>query len=82
MRTPTPRSPPCRDALALYAGDLLAGSYDEWLFAERERLHHRHLDALHRLTLLLMARGEHAEAVHVAQELLRGDPLAKSPTGC
>lgn len=67
-----------RDAAALYAGDLLAGSYDEWLLGARERLHHRHLAALRRLAELLSARGEHADATHFAQELLRGDPLQEA----
>jgi DNA-binding SARP family transcriptional activator len=37
------------DAVDLYRGDLLEGSYDEWLAGERERLAGLHLEALARL---------------------------------
>lgn len=66
-----------REAVDHYIGDLLEGSYDERLFSARERLHHRHLAALHRLTVLLTERGEHTDAMRFAQELLRYDPLCE-----
>jgi DNA-binding SARP family transcriptional activator len=44
------------EAVELYAGDLLQGSYDEWLAEERERLRQRYLQALERLVELLEAR--------------------------
>ncbi len=34
-----------RAAVAAYGGELLDGSYDEWVLAERERLRDRYLDA-------------------------------------
>ncbi len=64
-----------REAVAAYAGDLLAGCYDEWLLAERERLHERHLQALQELTALLERRGELTEAIRHAEQLQRLDPL-------
>jgi DNA-binding SARP family transcriptional activator/tetratricopeptide (TPR) repeat protein len=64
-----------REAVALYAGDLLPGCYDEWLLAERERLHQRYLRALERLTALLSSQGEYAAAIAYAERLLRHDPL-------
>jgi DNA-binding SARP family transcriptional activator len=64
-----------REAVALYAGDLLEGCYDDWLVPERERLRERHLTALDRLTTLLEARRDDAAAIHVAERLLRHDPL-------
>jgi DNA-binding SARP family transcriptional activator len=64
-----------RRAVEAYTGDLLAGSYDEWLLEERERLRARHLDALHRLSALLAGRAEHEEAIHHAERLVREDPL-------
>jgi len=64
-----------REAVELYAGDLLEGCYDEWLLGERERLRQRYLEALERLTTLLEARGQHAEAILYAERLLRHDPL-------
>src|SRR3954462_1371147 len=38
-----------REAVDAYTGDLLEGSYDEWVLEEREHLRHCHLDALDRL---------------------------------
>jgi len=64
-----------RTAVALYAGDLLDGSDDEWLREERERLRRRHLEALSELTELCEAVGELDEAAAVAERLLSEDPL-------
>jgi DNA-binding SARP family transcriptional activator len=65
-----------REAVALYAGDLLEGCYDEWLLGERERLRQRHLAALERLVALLEARGgDQAEAIRHAERALRLNPL-------
>jgi DNA-binding SARP family transcriptional activator len=64
-----------RDAVDRYGGDLLEGSYDEWLLAEREHLRERHLDALSRLTAELERSGEHADAIRYAERLVRDDPL-------
>jgi DNA-binding SARP family transcriptional activator len=64
-----------RSAVDLYAGDLLEGCYDEWLIEERERLRDRYLSAVRRLTDALAERGEHAEAIRLGRELLRGDAL-------
>jgi DNA-binding SARP family transcriptional activator len=64
-----------REAVDAYGGDLLEGSYDDWLLAEHERLRQRHLDALDRLSSLLAEHGEHAEAIRYAERLLRHDPL-------
>jgi DNA-binding SARP family transcriptional activator len=36
-------------AIDVYTGDLLEGSYDEWLVSERERMRRQYLDALERL---------------------------------
>ena len=64
-----------RAATALYGGDLLAGAYDDWLHAERERLRGLQVAALDRLAGRLEAAGESAEAIAVAERLLRHDPL-------
>ena len=64
-----------RDAVDLYGGDLLEGSYDEWLLGERERLRQHLLRALERLAELLAARGEHDQAIASAERLVRHDPL-------
>ena len=64
-----------REAVELYAGDLLEGSYEEWLLEEREWLRQRYLQALERLVAVLEARGEYAQAIPYAGRLLRHDPL-------
>ena len=67
-----------RQAAELYGGDLLEGSYDEWLVGEREQLRRRHLQALDRLVELLEARGEHAKAIGYAERVLGEDPLREA----
>jgi len=64
-----------RDAVSLYSSDLLDGFFDDWLLGPRERLRQRYLTALERLTSLLAARGDHADAIAVALRLSREDPL-------
>jgi DNA-binding SARP family transcriptional activator len=64
-----------REALAAYTGDLLAGSYDDWLLEQRERLGQRYLKALERLARLLEERAEPGQAVPYVERLLRQDPL-------
>jgi DNA-binding SARP family transcriptional activator len=63
------------EAVAAYGGDLLVGSYDEWVLDERERLAQLHLDVLERLVRRLEANGRHADALQYAQRLIRHDPL-------
>jgi DNA-binding SARP family transcriptional activator len=68
-----------RQALAraadLYEGDLLPGCYDDWIQAERERLHARHLGALEQLAELHEQARDVRAAIETAQRLLRHDPL-------
>jgi DNA-binding SARP family transcriptional activator len=76
---PVDREAALVEAVDLYAGDLLQGTYDEWLADERERLRQRYLQALERLVELLEARGDLAAATGRAERLLREDPL-REPT--
>ena len=68
-------------AAALYQGDLLAGlaldeaPFEEWLLAERERLHELALGALARLLARQRASGSTEAAVQSALRLLALDPL-------
>ena len=64
-----------RTAVSLYTGDLLEDCYDDWVAAERQRLRDSHVSALRRLTAALGDRGEYAEAVRLARELVRTDPV-------
>ena len=63
------------EAVALYAGDLLEGLYDDWLLAERERLRDLCFVALHAVVEQLQAAGDGQQAILYAQRLLRLDPL-------
>lgn len=67
--------PALREAVERYRGDLLDGSYDDWVLAERERMRARYLAALERLAVLLGDRGDHAQAIDYAERLLQYDPL-------
>ena len=62
-------------AVEAYSGDLVEGSYDDWLLEERERLRDLHLDALERLARELDERGQWAAAIRYAERLVRQDPL-------
>jgi DNA-binding SARP family transcriptional activator len=64
-----------REAVGLYGGDLVAGSYDEWVLEERALLRQLFVDTLERLATLLEERHEVAEALGCAERLLHLDPL-------
>ncbi|BDE07768.1 transcriptional activator [Vulcanimicrobium alpinum] len=63
-----------RDALALYAGDLLADVGEPWVDAERERLRERYLDAADVHVAALRAAGDDRAAIAAAQRVLALDP--------
>jgi DNA-binding SARP family transcriptional activator len=69
-----------RDAIDLYRGDLLDGCYDEWVLDVRDRFRERYLSHLRRLAEVLAGAGELAEAIRVARELQRKDPLREETT--
>ena len=63
------------EAIETYTGELLEGSYDDWLLDERERLAALHLEALERLA---RRHGQHerwAEAIRCADRLVAHDAL-------
>jgi DNA-binding SARP family transcriptional activator/Tfp pilus assembly protein PilF/biotin operon repressor len=64
-----------QSAVELYAGDFLAGFYDDWITFEQERLGERYLDALTLLIELLTATGDHQAALGYARRLANHDPL-------
>ncbi len=61
--------------IALYAGELLPGCYDEWLLPLRRALHERVLRALEQALARLEAQHTYATGVRAAEHLLRLDPL-------
>ena len=63
------------DAAAAYGGDLLPGSYVDWVLGERDRLRQRAVESLYRLSELHERAGDRAAAVGAVEALLRHDPL-------
>lgn len=61
-----------------YAGSLIPSCYDDWIIAERERLHQLCLGALERLVARYEQYQELTAAIHYAQQLLRLDPLQET----
>lgn len=61
-----------------YVGDLLPGWYDDWVIFERERLRQLRLHALEALARWLAAGGHYADALELALEAVRTEPLRES----
>lgn len=68
-------------AVSLYTGELMAGfsladapAFEEWLLAQRERLHLLTLQTLHRLVAHYIITGQHEQAVAMNGRLLSVEP--------
>ena len=61
-------------AMELYTGDLLENLYDEWLFAERDRLRNLYLSTLTELIIESRGRRDFGRAISYAQRVLANDP--------
>ncbi len=64
----------------LRAPDLLLGWYDDWVVADRERLHQRRFRALERLAQTSLDHGRLTDSVDFAVEAVRLEPLVESAT--
>lgn len=73
-RSTRPASTPPLPGLAR-DGDLLPGWYDDWVVAERERLHHLRLTALQALAETLLRQRRPDDALDVALTAARAEPL-------
>ncbi len=62
-------------AAGLYQGDLLPGSYDDWIVPERERLIAAHRRVLDRLAAVLEHHGDYSAAIETGRRRLALDPL-------
>lgn len=62
------------DAVALYAGDLLEGSYEDWVVAHRERLRNAYFGALTSLIAKHRDVRDFKRAAEYASQLLAADP--------
>jgi ATP/maltotriose-dependent transcriptional regulator MalT/DNA-binding SARP family transcriptional activator len=65
-------------AVALYTGSFLDQFESEWCVDERDRLEHRYLGLLERLSDAHAAAGEMRECISAAERLLVRDPLRES----
>jgi len=65
-------------AVALYCGDLLPASYDDWVAQERERLRHMFAELLNKGIAYCETVGAYAMAVGYAQRLVEHDPLQEA----
>lgn len=71
-------------AVAVYRGDFMEGfeldeeRFDQWVLAERDRLHRMALRAHAQLVEALVKRGAVDEAIAIAHQSLRIDPLQES----
>ena len=63
-----------KNAVALYQEDLLAGSYQDWILFERERLQNMYLLMLDKLIGYLQYQGEYEVAQGYGATVLRYDP--------
>jgi len=63
-----------KSAVALYQDDLLAGSYQDWILFERERLQNMYLLMLDKLIGYLQYHGEYEVAQGYGVTILRYDP--------
>ncbi|MFN2138861.1 MAG: ATP-binding protein, partial [Candidatus Promineifilaceae bacterium] len=73
--SPAERQHYLEQAIDNYHGDFLAGQFDDWILAFRERLRRRYLDALEEQLSLAENSRQYKEAIRLARRLLREDPL-------
>ncbi|MFI6907233.1 BTAD domain-containing putative transcriptional regulator [Nonomuraea sp. NPDC050394] len=64
-----------KGAVGLYVGDLLEGTYDDWVVLERERLRELHLRAMARLLTWYRGTGDLDTALTFGQAILDAEPL-------
>jgi DNA-binding SARP family transcriptional activator/predicted ATPase/DNA-binding XRE family transcriptional regulator len=68
-------------ALSAYQGDLLPGSYEDWIVPEREALRLQSKNAHRKLIQILEMQNEYAPALTIGQRLLNLDPLDEGTYG-
>lgn len=76
--TPSLSIDPYLAAAAAYGGDLLPGTYDDWVVFERDRLKARFVRASVRAAELLVATGRAGEAIDIVAPALAAEPWAEA----
>ena len=69
---------PLKEAVDLYAGELLPGCYEEWLLALRQQMEQRIVAALEKLVTQLENSHVYAQGIDYAQRLVALDPLRET----
>ena len=64
--------------LAIFAGELLPGWYDDWVLVERERLRQLCLTATERMAQSLLEAGQAGLAIEAALAVVAAEPLRES----
>lgn len=64
-----------KESLHLYRGELLAGFYEDWVLAERERWQERYLSALEVASTLAEQQRDYRTAIEYSRRLLQLDAL-------
>ena len=67
-----------RQAINLYRGELLLGTYDEWLRPKRERFHTLYMQGLSYLITIEKQAGHYRQALDVALIRIEADPFRES----
>lgn len=62
-------------AIALYRGDFMQGSYDEWVEEQRSYYSEQYLRMLEALAVAAQKVGEWPRSLQLAQQILRSDPF-------
>lgn len=65
------------EAVGLYRGPFLHGSYEEWVLVERGRLSERYLRVLQELSQLAEERGDLGHSIDLVQRAVAIDPLSE-----
>jgi non-specific serine/threonine protein kinase len=66
-----------QEAVAIYAGDLLPGHYEDWVLLEQQRLAGVFQGALRQLTTIFAAAGTMDRALDYARRAVAADPLSE-----
>jgi LuxR family transcriptional regulator, maltose regulon positive regulatory protein len=62
-------------AIAIYRGDFMQGSYDDWVEEQRSYYREQHLRMLEALAAVAQKTEDWTRSLHLAQEILRNDPF-------
>jgi len=65
----------CEEAVALYRGEFMQGTHDEWVTEQRSYYSNQYLSTLEKLASAAQEAGEWERSLSLAQKILRDDPF-------